>query len=156
MFLGVYIAIVLMLSGLSVALAIHSLHLYHRPASRPVPHWQVRFTRFVLVLMGKDCTCSQGRERVNPAPLRAPSRHQPLSFKDRKSGLHHLNDTAANFQPGVEADVTGLTSQRHSEAGEMTWQDVARAYDSFFLRFYFLVILCSSFSFLFSVTADRI
>lgn len=143
----------LMLSGLSVALAIHSLHLYHRPASTPVPHWQVKFTRFVLLLMGMRRTCRQGRVQEGPAGHAPSSLRQHVSSDDRKSVLHYWNNNTVSSS-SVGDDATVVTSQAHKD-GEMTWQEVARAYDSFFLRFYFLVIFCSSISFLFGVTADR-
>ena len=141
---------VLSLSGLSVALAIQSLNLYHRNPLRHIPPWQATLTRIGLRIM--HLKCAQERSR-SITPVRDDS-------LDKRSRLSRLNGKATTYgkdsrisSSNVQADVTSVVSE--GDHDEMSWQLVAQAFDAFFLRLYLAIILCSSIGFTTAIASNQ-
>ena len=137
---GVYIALVLTLSGLSVVLAIHSLSIFHRSPDRPVPRWQARLCRHGLSIMRLQCAKDKTRRSVSPARLPDDSKEKidsPLGFYGKRDN----HASSADMMPEVTSEC-GEPAE-----GEVSWQLVAQVYDAFFLRVYFFFISACSLAF---------
>ena len=142
---------VLSLSGMSVAFAIHSLHIFHRSPDRPIPPWQARVCRVGARIMSLRCASERPRS-VSPISDDARGKKDRLSRLNDKAMTINKPDSRVSSSD-VKADMTSVVSDKAHE--EMSWQLVAQAYDAFFLRLYFALILCSCVCFTLVIASNQ-
>nr|KAG5713718.1 hypothetical protein BaRGS_024345 [Batillaria attramentaria] len=148
--LGVYIAMVLSLSGLSVVFSIHSLQVYHRdPNHHQLPLWQAKLTRNILWFIRMRCCKRKGGPRaitsVTPATEKGDKKLHSWNGGRVASAKGHVT-SASHVHADVEEE-----GEVEAENGEITWQLVGHAYDAVLLRVYLLFIAFSSVFFIFAM-----
>ena len=137
MLTGVYIAFELGMSGLSVVLSIHSLSIYHRETSKPIPHWQSQLVRIASKLMFRHCNGIYKNRTIKPITENTDGNTEKRN--DVVDGLRYRNSA---------------TSVSDVRCTSFTWCQVAQVYDTLLLYFYltfgliisivFLIVLASN------------
>nr|KAI8738997.1 neuronal acetylcholine receptor subunit alpha-6-like [Biomphalaria glabrata] len=161
--LELYIAVVLIMGGLSVILSIYVLELHHRPDDQPISSFTRRMTMF-----GMRLCCYEGCCVKKVSPTEYDSSNETKDKEAQQSADDkYLNGFADPLGSGTEKlESSGLTMRspwvkQHSYMGlrpatpmstpeeqsrgvEVTWQTVAYVLDGVLLRIYLLaVIVCS-------------
>ncbi|KAK0044105.1 neuronal acetylcholine receptor subunit alpha-6 [Biomphalaria pfeifferi] len=161
--LELYIAVVLIMGGLSVILSIYVLELHHRPDDQPISNFTRRMTMF-----GMRLCCYEGCCVKKVSPTEYNSNNETKEKEAQQSADDkYLNGFADPLGSGTEKlESSGLTMRspwvkQHSYMGlrpatpmstpeeqsrgvEVTWQTVAYVLDGVLLRIYLLaVVVCS-------------
>ncbi|KAL8565143.1 hypothetical protein ACOMHN_003930 [Nucella lapillus] len=147
--LGVYIALVLCLAGLSVFLAIHSLYLYHHSPTIPIPHWLASLTRYSLSIM--HCSAKN-----KPATSISPGEEEEaMELRQRQVNRQNARESSAYKRQSAISSSCIKAEMKEVDPEVMSWKLVADTYDAFFLRLYFAIILISSFAFLIAMASNQ-
>ena len=149
---GVYIAVVLLMAGLTVVLTIHSLHIFYRCSDRPIPGWQARLTSTCLrFLRCRQCGAGGGKppRSVSPAQDKESPRDEatvePIQLFRRISSIH---SSAGGISEG--------TTDGSRSPEKMSWQQVAQAYDAFFFWIYTVSLIGISIGFFLTIASNQI
>ncbi|XP_076458519.1 neuronal acetylcholine receptor subunit beta-3-like [Babylonia areolata] len=139
--LGLFTAMVMTMSGLSVVMAIHSLSIFHRPSHYPIPPWQARLSRCILSIAKPKLP-----KRRTPRVV-SPIMEQVAEAKEEKGQKNPcIKEDGIRSTPNAPMTVTSADTEE-----EMTWQFVARVYDAFSLRLFFFLILSAIAAFFLTV-----
>lgn len=116
----------MVMAGVSVFLAIYSLHLYHLADEQQVPDWVARLTRFARSF---SFLC---RKKQQVHPTKPPAGHVHMSANgDREKVMSNELDNLSEL----------------SQVEVITWITVATTYDSFFFYLYSAAIVSISLGF---------
>ncbi|XP_067686353.1 neuronal acetylcholine receptor subunit alpha-7-like [Haliotis asinina] len=132
-YMAVYLAVILCLSGLSVLLTVIVLDFHFREDE--IPYWLEQTTKVVVMPL----VCSRGcRKSRTVSDNNSDIAGEEPKFKDVQS----IRDRAS------QKNLNDRASSVASSTNEITWKDISRAFDTFFFRFYVIVITLISIIFL--------
>ncbi|OWF50353.1 acetylcholine receptor subunit alpha-1-B-like [Mizuhopecten yessoensis] len=122
-----FIFVVLVASGVIASINIFQLRMYHREESLEVPRWLVRFVRIL------NCQFKSGKNNVNSF---CPEDANSNSVTDHE----RIGQSVTKEHPPVD------------NIQEMTWKDVVRITDNFYMLVFYVTISVSSIAILVSMS----
>ncbi|XP_046565217.1 neuronal acetylcholine receptor subunit alpha-7-like [Haliotis rubra] len=137
-FMAVYLAVILCLSGLSVLLTVIVLDFHFREDE--IPYWLEQTTKVVIMPL----VCSRGcRKSRSVSASNSDIAGEEPKFKDVQS----IRERGS--QKKSHSNLSDRASSAASSTADLTWKDIARAFDTLFFRFYVIVIALITLIFLF-------